>query len=260
MQPDEATQEGLRQQFRIIMLLLALVTDITHGHPTLGDRFADSYLPALDSARPKHVVAMNAVAALLVRNGEIVATAAHGLTPLPLSTHPPSNSMSCHLLATIQEPDLIEMDFEDVGFSFTGFTTVRNPDKKDKPFDGQYMLSTEGKSHWASVHANPWFGLTLPCVFFFSYLWSLFIHAPSGKPEKMTHFRTILPPFQTISEPTSRRRLLRTGLSSFTSSLATLFPAAGGRCAGGSTTGPHRVSSLFFPAYQTMTYESHVKN
>jgi len=155
-------------------MLLTLVTDITYGHPTLKSGDEKRYQPALESSQTGHILALNAVAALLVRDSEIVATAAYGAVPQVVKdsiTHihrePPSESISCQLFATLEEPRLEDVVVSDLRYTFKGFTTVTNPDDKDRTLDNMCTAISPGESHWSSLKSDKWFGLTLKCGFFF---------------------------------------------------------------------------------------------
>jgi hypothetical protein len=151
-------------------LLLSLVTSINHGHSTLEKSFAERYQGAFERTQPNRSIALNAVATILVRNNEVIAAVAHDPTPPPPPAHfkfaekpaPPLD-----VLAMIDE-DWKEEDLVEIRSTLsTGFSTVANPDDKDRHYDknlsspGHCVLVNAGTSHWPAIRKDPWYCLEI---------------------------------------------------------------------------------------------------
>jgi hypothetical protein len=149
-------------------MLLTFVATINHGHPTLPTSHGQWYHGPLESRQPNRGVASNAVAAILVRDWEVVAVAVEEDGSTPVRTTVTTEEIlpadtAFTVFATTDEQDL---DFKDVLNEFSRFMTITNPNKQDEYFKTaddatECVLVGAGTSYWQSLLADDWFGVNL---------------------------------------------------------------------------------------------------
>jgi hypothetical protein len=157
-----ADQQALQQEFHTLVMLFALVMGINNGAPYSRLSFNEAYQGAFEKPLPNHRIAMNAVAAALVRNDEVVAAVLH--------KSPDVIGYNISAVGTEDGNDVLgDEDFLQIQrtvHSANGFSTIANPNHKDvyyKQTDpGFCTLAAKGTSHWDNVRQNKWHGLTLP--------------------------------------------------------------------------------------------------
>lgn len=124
---------SLHHRFNSLSMLLPLVTAINNqGHPTFQQDDEAAQKAQDENDASSRIRVLNALAALLVQNHEIVAVTAH-------------------------EPPCEHTKFREV-------TVICNPDEKDKYFSpgssAQCTLVAKGNSHYDTVTAgNKWAGM-----------------------------------------------------------------------------------------------------
>ena len=123
------------------------------SHPTLVKEHSleETYKDALESSRSEHNSALNAMAAILVHDHEIIATTVWELLP---------NLVPYQVVAAVQQDEELAVA------SFDGFTTLANPDIKHNYFnsklkDDYHMVAENGESCLSQLGINVWHGLTL---------------------------------------------------------------------------------------------------
>jgi hypothetical protein len=151
-------RDALQREFRTLIMLLTLVLSINNdGHATLPRSLPD-YRGNLERNLPITCTALNAVAAILVRNFEHVAVVAHD---------PRTDTTPMRPNLESEGPDTLDiLAMQDGGDDFnhhesmeidTALRTMANPDNKyDRELPGYCVLAQSGKSHWPSIHLNPW--------------------------------------------------------------------------------------------------------
>ncbi|KIM84798.1 hypothetical protein PILCRDRAFT_369556 [Piloderma croceum F 1598] len=180
--------EDLHREFRSLIMLVTLVTAINNsGEPTSRNYYEPCNEVVLEKDLPSRHRVLNAAAALLVRNTEVLAVAA--CDPPPHQPFPsahdannntassPVQNYSYHLWAIQQDPKQVnyiypttnKLDrkddedcsprFDDNDRRFSDITAVTKPDLQDEYIE----LVNNGKSHMSSVNFNDWGSLfTIP--------------------------------------------------------------------------------------------------
>jgi hypothetical protein len=166
---DDDQQQCLRlhKEFQATILVLTLVTCLNNGgHPVLKQSFRAKYQGTFDRTQPNKSIALNAIAAMLVRNTEVIAAAPQDFPIIVTDT--PHDILSLdrheHEDCILNENDWQPKELGELGESLSsGFATVANPDYNDKHYDreapGHCVMAQPGISHWPSIRADGWFGL-----------------------------------------------------------------------------------------------------
>jgi hypothetical protein len=164
-EPDE--RQSLHDEFRCLTMLLTFVATINHGHPTLPTSHGQWYHGPLESHQPNRPVALNAVAAILVRDWEVVAVAVEDKLSLARTAIIPEGMLPAdtayRVFAVVDEQSL---DSNDVPSGLSRFMTLTNPNKQDEYFKTaddatECVLVGAGTSYWQSLLADDWFGVNL---------------------------------------------------------------------------------------------------
>ena len=159
---DPVRRYALREEFRVIAMLLTVVTAANHGgHPTLMPSNGYSVnRPSLRSiCDPKHNQFRNAVARILVRNDEAVVVTNMGryLTQFVVMTQGRNQEYSVHdgedsneeLNAYLTADQIKELK----AVHTKRFATFTNADASDSKSDSnvQVRIGPDGKSHWQDI-------------------------------------------------------------------------------------------------------------
>jgi hypothetical protein len=164
-QAKELHAEQLHAKFRTIIMLLTLVTAVNNGGQSIlvqQQGPAKDLKIALDSANPTRDNTMNSVASIMVRNGEVVATAGH-YTTNGSTTHVQVFAAQDGLKATDPQQAADGADSK-INFPIesASFTAIINPEKnfgKKRIGDGHYKEANQGKPHWDPILKEDWTSL-----------------------------------------------------------------------------------------------------
>ena len=163
--PSESDSEpntSLHAEFRTLTVLLSLITNMNNlstGHPILVKEFEEEYRGPLEIlGQTTHSFGLNAAAAILARDNEIVAVAGPSRS-LPTGDSPP------YLLLIQDAPQASLKDPRFVNVNSTAAPecslTQRNIHFLSEGALFPSMLLKTGTSHWPSIQRDPWYGLTL---------------------------------------------------------------------------------------------------
>ncbi|THH07448.1 hypothetical protein EW146_g9313 [Bondarzewia mesenterica] len=185
---ESERKERLHEEWRSIIMLLMLTSGLNHkGHSTLRHS-EDSYATkeVLDSSEPHAVLALNALAAISVRDTEIVAVVAH-------------DAPRWHVSVVANSAPLGK-DYGDGGDygSISGF--VANPDTQDAEFKPSIKLATQdlrlttGKSEWHAVVKDPmhWLRVLPREAPLCNYIATIFEYVNAGQKEAGSHAMEVL--------------------------------------------------------------------
>jgi len=157
----EQTADHYHQRFRSLISLTALVSNINHddGQSTIlkevrpNTSFDERKLPTRD-------LVLNAIAAIFVRDNEVMATVCQD--PEPDAVRQTDSPATYEVYAMQNTPPVREDDayFQPLPFDGTelisGVTAVANPRDKDNYFDdikdSHYLMVPEGKSHLGDIN------------------------------------------------------------------------------------------------------------
>jgi hypothetical protein len=165
--PGERTAEDYHKRFRSLISLTALVSRINHDDGQSAIFKGLQQNTSFDERKlPTRNLVLNAIATILVRNVEIVATACYDSE---LDTVSKTNGPPTYEVFVMQNaPSLAEDDsyFPPLPFDGTdfmaGITAVTNPRDKDKYFHdvkdcSRYLVVPQGKSHLGDINGNTLF-------------------------------------------------------------------------------------------------------
>jgi len=150
---EEHRTKLLRSAFRSIVTLTAVVSAMNMGgHPTVQ---YPSYIGPLDKTQQSaRSLALNAIAAILVRAHEIIAVAACD-PPAPGNPGKDSaqNPSECYQVVAVQDDlNFSNMHLLEGEQPISEFQAVTNPRyDQDQPAI-PYILADAGQSHWASSY------------------------------------------------------------------------------------------------------------
>ena len=167
-------------EFQTLTMLLTLITALNgEGKAILDMQSAPAlkYYPALEKCQTKSGLVLNAIAALLVREHEIVAVVG---SKLPLSASdsinidgsdsPPNPEEPLNIVAFEEDSNIrfTDIPFEDIKNSngHTTFAALANRRDDDHltsdNSDASSCILVKGTSHWLQISTtNPWHGLSL---------------------------------------------------------------------------------------------------
>jgi hypothetical protein len=150
---EAAQLSALHNQFRSITMLLTLLTAVNNqGYPTLGKVTKGSaFQGVLEPPQPHREVLLNALAAILVRDTEVVAVVC--------DSYPPYSKTPLEVVAVCDEWS--EVMFPDPIQRVKTFSAFANPNGKDRyPTALRCCVQpTPDGSHWPKVCEDPWYGL-----------------------------------------------------------------------------------------------------
>jgi hypothetical protein len=157
--------DHLHKEFRTLTMLLTLVTGLNnqYGHPMLLKSFAERYEGAFERTRSNYSIALNAVAAILVRNYEVIA-AHNDQVPSPVNS--PLKHLESIDVLTVHDEDWRDEDLEELQHTLsTNFATFANTDHKDdyydRTFPGHCILANPGTSHLPLMNQSMWYSLKI---------------------------------------------------------------------------------------------------
>ena len=158
MEPTEEHRTRiLRSAFRSVVTLTAVVSAMNMGgHPTIQ---YPSYIGPLDkTTQSARSLALNAIAAILVRAHEIIAVAACD-PPAPGNavkdySNSAQNPSECYQVVAVQDDlNFSNMHLPEGEQPISEFMAVTNPrNDEDQPPDIPYILADAGQSRWVSLY------------------------------------------------------------------------------------------------------------
>jgi hypothetical protein len=173
----------VHHEFRVLTMVLTLLTAVNNnGHPSFRETSGVPLTGPLERGTPHEKLTLEATAAILVRDTEIVTATTCRPSVDDLSTSLPSlpdedredsehPKNPIHLLA-VQEDLFFEFtskEFDDINMA--EIATISNPDQRDEHSfssgggeDFQCILVSPGMSHWSKIKDDSWFGIQLPYV------------------------------------------------------------------------------------------------